>query len=586
MEYDGLLLRLLPGGAGLGGYISRPAAWCLPAGGFLWLFAGSLPRRQLMNSTQKSADASALAYEHLRAQMQEIFGKITHDIPLILFTSPGKNEIYCNGARQVIRALREATPHVSLREFDLSHEQAKRYKVDFSPTLLIDPASFHIRWQGAPLGEEARTFVEAIIMLGYRQTKLADTARQVLAKLDAPRNIKVFVSPSCPYCPQQAVNALKAAIERPDLVSLEIIDVQANPVLADKYEAFSVPQVYANEVLISLGAQTEELFMASLLKLEEQTVFIPESDAQEVEVDLLIAGGGPAGLTAGIYAARSGLKSVVVEKGALGGQVSITPVVENYPGFAQIGGKTLVDIMVSHALEYVNIFPGEEVMKIEPGEPIVVTTTRRRFKARAVLLATGAQNRKLNVQGENNLTGRGVSYCATCDGQLFKGKKVIVVGGGDSALTDALYLQQIGVDVTVVHRRQTFRAQEYLVRALDGAEIPVLFDHEVKQIKGRERVREVIILNRKTGKTNSLEVDGVFIAAGYEPAVGLARTTGIELTEDGYIRRDERHRTSVPGIYSAGDVEGGYKQIVTAAGTGSEAAIAIFEDLINPYWKK
>jgi thioredoxin reductase (NADPH) len=326
--------------------------------------------------------------------------------------------------------------------------------------------------------------------------------------------------------------------------------------------------------------------MASLLKLEEQTVFIPESDAEQVEVDLLIVGGGPAGLTAGIYAARSGLKSVVVEKGALGGQVSITPVVENYPGFTQIGGKALVDIMVTHALEYVNIFPGEEVMKIEPGEPIVVTTTRRRFTCRAVLLATGAQHRRLNVPGESKLGGRGVSYCSTCDGQLFKGKKVIVAGGGDSALTDTLYLHQIGVDVTVVHRRESFRAQDYLVKAVQEAAVPVLFDSEIKEIKGEQRVREAVIFNKKTKKTSKLQIDGVFVAVGYEPTVTLARESGVDLTEDGYIRKDERHRTNIPGIYCAGDVEGGYKQIVTAAGMGSEAALAIFEDLIHPYWKK
>jgi thioredoxin reductase (NADPH) len=304
-----------------------------------------------------------------------------------------------------------------------------------------------------------------------------------------------------------------------------------------------------------------------------------------VDTDLVIVGGGPAGLTAGIYAARSGLRAVVIERGALGGQVATTPIVENYPGLTQVGGKSLVDIMVSHALEYVNIFPGEEVMDIRPGEPIVVVTTRRRFMSKAVLLATGASYRHLNVPGESGLSGRGVSYCSTCDGPLFKGKKVIMVGGGNSAVTEALHLHNIGVDVTLVHRRNTLRAQEYLVKNISSNDIPVLYDTEVKAIRGTNKVEEVELYNTLTQETSTMRVDGVFIAIGYEPAVELAKRIGVELTEDGYIKRDSRHRTDIPGIYSAGDVEGGYKQIVTAAGQGSEAALSIFEDLMNPYWK-
>jgi thioredoxin-disulfide reductase len=337
---------------------------------------------------------------------------------------------------------------------------------------------------------------------------------------------------------------------------------------------------------IAQGAQPEELFMLSLQKMEQQTVFIPESDAEEVQTDLVIVGGGPAGLTAGIYAARSGIKAVIVERGALGGQVATTPVVENYPGLNQVGGKTLVDIMVNHALEYVKIFPGEAVMEIRPGDPMEVTTSRRRFITKVVLLATGANHRHLGVPGESRLSGRGVSYCSTCDGPLFKGRKVIIVGGGNSAVTEALNLHHIGVDVTLVHRRNTLRAQEHLAKNVFANDIPVLFDTEVKEIRGEARVQEVVLYNNLTEETSTMAVDGVFVAVGYDPAVELAKKVGIELTPEGFIKRDERHRTNVPGIYTAGDVEGGYKQIVTAAGQGSEAAICIFEDLMNPYWTR
>ena len=538
-----------------------------------------------MDEHQRNAEAERAAMEQLQAQLKSIFKNLAHEVPLLLFTQPGKNDVFSTACRFLVRAVREVTSKVTLREYDLHHPMAKQMNVNRAPTLVFDSNRYKIRWLGAPLGEEARTFVEAVLMMGTRASGLSQESLKILKKMTSPREVKVFVSPSCPYCPQQAVNALKAAVERPDLISLELIDIQANPDLADQYSAQSVPQTYANEILIAQGAQPEELFLLSLDRMEQQTIFIPDSDAQEVEADLVIIGGGPAGLTAGIYAARSGLRSVIIEKGALGGQVATTPVVENYPGLTQVGGKALVDLMANHALQYANIFQGEEVMDLRPGDPVTVLTSRRRFLTKAVLLATGATYRHLGAPGESRLSGHGVSYCSTCDGPLFKGKKVIIVGGGNSAVTEALHLHTIGVQVTIVHRRDKLRAQEHLTRNVLENKIPVLFDTEIKEIRGKDRVEDVLLYNVKTKETKPMKVDGVFIAIGYTPTVELAKKLGIELTPEGYIKRDAHHRTNIPGIYSAGDVEGGYKQIVTATGQGAEAALAIFEDLVNPYWK-
>jgi thioredoxin reductase (NADPH) len=538
-----------------------------------------------MEERLKETEAERAALEQLQAQLHSIFKNLPHEVPLVLFTQPGKNDLFSAACRYLVRAVREVTPKVTLREYDLKHSMAKKLSVSRAPTLVFDPDQYNIRWLGAPIGEEARTFVEALLMMGNRSSSLSQESMKILKKIVSPREVKVFVSPSCPYCPQQAVNALKAAVERPDLISLELIDIQSNPDLADQYSAQSVPQTYANDVLIAQGAQTEELFVLSLDKMEQQTLFIPDSDAQEVEADLVIIGGGPAGLTAGIYAARSGLRSVIIERGALGGQVATTPVVENYPGLTQVGGKTLVDLMATHALQYANIFQGEEVMDVRPGDPIIVLTSRRRFLTKALLLATGASYRHLGAPGESKFSGRGVSYCSTCDGPLFKGKKVAIVGGGNSAVTEALHLHNIGVQVTLVHRRDKLRAQEHLNKNVFANNIPVLFDTEIKEIRGKDRVEEVLLYNHRTKETKPMKVDGVFIAIGYTPTVELAKKLGIALTPEGYIQRDSRHRTNVPGIYSAGDVEGGYKQIVTATGQGAEAALAIFEDLVNPYWK-
>ena len=531
-------------------------------------------------------DTARAMEEKAEVRLRELFEKMPYPASILLFTDEGQNEPFNQAAREVLHILHQVSPKIQIKEYDLGHEQARKWKIQSSPTLLFDPDRCKARWLGAPIGEETKTLIIALQMLGYRTTGLSEDSRKILKKITSPRHIKVFVSPTCPYCPQQAVNALNAALERPDLISLEIIDIQVNPDLARKYGAQSVPQVFANEKLIAMGAQPEELFMSSLEKMEEQRIYIPESDAAELETDLVIVGGGPAGLTAGIYAARSGLKAVIVEKGILGGQIATTPVVENYPGITQVGGKALVDIMVEHALQYSTIFPGEEVMEIQPGDPILVTTNRRRFKTRAVLLATGARYRNLGAPGEARFSGHGVSYCSTCDGPLFSGKKVIIVGGGDSAITEALNLRNINVDVTLVHRRDSLRAQDHLIKSLQSNNIPILFNTEVEEIRGEQQVKDVLLSDNKTGHKKTMEVDGVFVAIGYDPEVGLAKKLGVELTPDGYIKHDSRHRTNIHGIYAAGDVEGGYKQIVIAAGKGSEAALTIFEDLINPYWKK
>lgn len=512
------------------------------------------------------------------------FDGLPNDVPVLLFTEGEGKDVLNGAARELLRNFNGLSKRIVLSEFDLNSEEARKRNVTSAPTIIFDPDRYCVRYLGVPYGEESRTLVAMILLIGFRTGNMSEQSRRVIQKLDAVREIKVFVSPTCPYCPDQAVNGVKAAIERPDVVSLEIIDIQSNQEMANRYSAFSVPQTFANDILIARGAQSEELFAASVQKLEQQSVFIPETEAEVIETDVVIVGGGPAGLAAGIYTVRSGLGTAVIERGALGGQVATTPIVENYPGFARVSGKTLVDILVSHALEYVQIFQGEEVVEIRPGAPIEVLTSRRRFLAKALVLATGANYKKLGVPGEMQFMGRGVSYCATCDGPLFKDKKVIVVGGGNSAVTEALHLHNIGVETVLVHRRNSLRAQEHLAKNIFSNNIEVLWDSEVVEIRGRERVDEVVLRNNRTGEVHGYPVQGVFVSIGYEPSVELAGALGLELSAEGFIKHDSHHRTNIAGIYSAGDVEGGYKQIVTAMGQGTEAALSVFEDISHPYW--
>jgi len=520
------------------------------------------------------------AQQEVEKEIKRAFEEIPEEIPIFMFAQPGKNDVFADTARQAIRYFRELTGKILFREYDLSHELAQKYKVADSPIILIDPDHYNIRWLGAPIGEEGRIFIETLMLVGFKRSNLSEQSAKVLNQINDHRAIKLFVSPTCPYCPQQAIHALKAAVEKPDLISLEIIDTQANPELAREYDAQSVPQTYANDVLIALGAQQEELFMLSLQKMEQQTMFIPDNDAEEIETDLVIVGGGPAGLSAGIYAARSGLKSVVLERNLLGGQVATTPVVENYPGLTQIGGKNLVEILVTHALQYIQIFQGEEVMEVSKAHPMIITTNKRRFITKAMLLATGATHKHIGVPGESRLSGRGVSYCSTCDGPLFSGQKVLMIGGGDSAVTESLHLKNIGVDVTVIHWTDKLDAQEVLAKQLVNSGIPILYNTTVKEILGEKSVDAVTVFNSQTKETSKIETAGVFIAIGYLPSVDLAEKIGVGTTSEGFIQQ-ENYRTNVPGVYAAGDVVGGFNQIVTASGHGAEAALTIFRDLLN-----
>ena len=304
-------------------------------------------------------------------------------------------------------------------------------------------------------------------------------------------------------------------------------------------------------------------------------------------VDVVVAGAGPAGLTAAIYAVRSGLSAVVLEKNVIGGQVAITPVVENYPGFANVPGKRLMEMIAEQARSYADIHEGEGIVEVKVGKNVEIYTAQAVYVAKALILATGAAWRKLGAPGEERYFGFGVSYCSTCDGYLYRGKKAVVVGGGNTALTDALHLKNLGVDVTVIHRREEFRAEKHLQNALAKEGIATALGAVVAEIMGADnKVTAVRIKDVATGVERELPTDAVFVAIGLNPNTELAEELGLTLTEQGFIKTDASKRTSIPRIYAAGDVSGGAQQIVNAVGDGSTAALSVFEDLSHPYWKK
>jgi len=305
--------------------------------------------------------------------------------------------------------------------------------------------------------------------------------------------------------------------------------------------------------------------------------------------ELIIIGAGAAGLTAGLYGARSGLNTLIIEEKMAGGNTVNAPVIENYPGFISITGQELVQKMVEQCTRFgVEIRQLEKVEGLELDNVKKVFTNRNVYEASAIIIATGTHHRKLGVPGEEEFGGKGVSYCAICDAPFFKDRRVLVVGGGNSAAITALYLSEIASNVKLSHRRSQLRAEEALVRELKKKEnVEILWNTVVKEIKGDTLVREVVLYNNETGETSKLETDGVFVQIGEVPNSEFAQKAGIKVNEAGYIIVDVRQRTNKEGVYAAGDVTNRpVKQIGTAVGEGTIAATDAYGYIRRPYYYK
>jgi thioredoxin reductase (NADPH) len=306
--------------------------------------------------------------------------------------------------------------------------------------------------------------------------------------------------------------------------------------------------------------------------------------------ELIIIGAGTAGLAAGIYGVRSGMKTLILEEKLAGGTTADAPLVENYLGFESINGMELSQKMVAHARRAgVKINEFEKVAGLDlQGESKIVKTPKATYEAKAVIIASGSYYRELGVPGEKEFRGRGVSYCGLCDGPLFRGKKVLVVGGGNSALITALYLAELASEVKVAHRRDAFRAEEALVRDLKGKKnAEILWSTEVNEILGEKVVKKVVLLDRKIGQTKELAIDGVFVQVGESPNSQVAREAGVAVDENGNIIVDMLQHTNIAGVYAAGDVSNHpVKQVGTAVGQGITAAVEAYGFVRRPYYKQ
>lgn len=524
--------------------------------------------------------------EESRDYLEKLFAGFKRPVTIEVYTEDGGHREYNEFTLNICRAFNVMSDKIELHEYAVDSEMGKKRHIITTPTVLISPDEYDIRFLGAPAGEEGRALVEALNLASKGVDNISDHTQEILDPLEEDRLIKVFSSPTCPYCPGQAINAFKAAVARPDKISAWNISTLDNENMAREYNVGSVPHTDINDKVTFTGLEPEEKFMLQLLFLkpleeviEEQRAMktVKPDDTEYEDIDLVIIGGGPAGMSAGIYAKRSGMSCIILEKQGVGGQVALTPKVENYPGFTQIQGFELVDILGAHAREYTDIHQFVEVSDVKYGKRIAIITEDKTYRAKGVMLATGVNVRMLGVPGEDKFYGHGVSYCATCDGNFYKGGKAVIVGGGNTALTDALHLKHLGIETTIVHRRDRFRAEKVLQDSVEREGINIIWNSQVTEIIGDDQVESARILNND-GTETVLDTDVVFVAIGHTANTQLAEKLGCELRPDGFIKVDPTQRTSVERVYAAGDVTGGVRQIITATGQGAAAALAAFDD--------
>lgn len=294
--------------------------------------------------------------------------------------------------------------------------------------------------------------------------------------------------------------------------------------------------------------------------------------------DVIIIGSGPAGFTSGIYTSRAKLKTLIISGSLPGGQLMTTSEVENYPGFPNgIFGPELMMNMRQQAERFGTTVVDDEVLKVDfKNRPFLISTHSESYEGRAILLCTGASPRKLGIDGEQEFGGKGVSYCATCDGPFFKGEEIAVIGGGDTAIEEATFLTKFGKSVKIIHRRDFLRASKILQeKAFENSKIQFIWNHVVTRIGGNKKIESIDIKDLTTGKIQNLSVGGLFVAIGHEPNTSIFKDQ-LQLDDKGYVVIKDSTRTSVEGVFAAGDVHDyRYRQAVTAAGFGCMAALDV-----------
>ena len=439
-----------------------------------------------------------------------------------------------------------------------------------------------ITFAGVPMGHEFTSLILALLHTGGHPSKASETEIEQIKSLPGPLNFEVYISLSCQTCPQvvQALNLMAAHNEN---VTATMIDGALFQDEVNERNVLAVPAVYLNGELFSQGAVN----LTDILNKVDTKAAARQAEAlNDKELfDVLVVGGGPAGASAAIYSARKGLNTGVVAE-RFGGQVSDTLAIENFISVKATEGPKLVAQLEEHVKEYdVDVMQNQRAASLTKQDNYQITLENGAvLNAKSVVLATGARWREMNVPGEKEYRGHGVAYCPHCDGPLFKGKAVAVIGGGNSGIEAAIDLANIVEHVTVLEFADTLRADEVLIRKANSLNnITIIKNAQTTEVVGDgKRVTGLSYIDRISGDEKSLELAGIFVQIGLVPNTEWLKDSGLSLTRFGEIEIDSKGATSLPGVYAAGDATTTpFKQIIIAMGSGATASLGAFDYLIR-----
>jgi alkyl hydroperoxide reductase subunit F len=508
----------------------------------------------------------------IKNQLQAYLGKITHDVEIIASLDQSEKS-------EEMRAMLQEIASLSSRlRYSENHDDDQR-KPSFA--LNRQGANIGMRFAGIPMGHEFTSLVLALLQVGGHPSKASAEVIAQIAQLEGEHVFETYVSLSCQNCPDvvQALNLM--AVINPK-IRHTMIDGALFQEEVNKRQIMAVPSVFLNGQNFGQGRMELEEIMAKLdsgaSKREAEKI------AQKEVFDLLVVGGGPAGASAAIYSARKGIRTGVVAE-RFGGQVLDTLGIENFISVKETEGPKLVAALEQHVTSYdVDVINLQRAAALIPGDLIEVKLeSGASLKAKSVVIATGARWRELNVPGEQAYRNRGVAYCPHCDGPLFKGKHVAVVGGGNSGVEAAIDLAGIVSHVTLIEFDSALRADAVLQRKLHSlSNVTVITSAQTTEVTGDgNRVNGMRYIDRKTGTSHLIALEGIFVQIGLLPNTDWLRGT-VALSARGEIEVDARGQTSVPGVFAAGDVTTvPYKQIIIAMGEGSKAALGAFDHLIR-----
>jgi alkyl hydroperoxide reductase subunit F len=536
--------------------------------------------------------------QETKDKIKELFDGLTGPVRITCFTSE-KNCPYCRDQRSLLEEVVRLSGKLQLvvYDFERDREIAKRYRIDKVPATIISGArDYGIRFFGFCAGHEFTSLINALILAGTGEPDLPPEFVKMVQAIKTPVQLEVMVTLTCPYCPQSVYAAHQLAFVN-EKITADMIEASEFPELSKTYDVSGVPKTMINGRAGFTGALPVQSVYLEIIKVIdpegferiEQTLRENQGHRQIVKADegsiydTIIVGGGPAALSAAVYTARKEMKTLLIAR-ELGGQATSTAVIENYLGLPGISGRELKEQFISHAEQYpIAEQVGKNVVEVKQENALfqVLTEDKQRFQARTIIYAAGKDYQRLGVPGEDKYIGQGIAFCATCDAPLYRGKRVAIVGGGNSAFTAVRDLSGFARELFLIHRREEFRADESLVREMKALpRLRIYTGTTVQEFLGGEKLQSVRLRSIDGKREFELEVDAVFLEIGLTPNTDPVKDL-LKLNVRGEIPVDKNSSTSRPGFFAAGDATDlTEKQIIIAAGDGAKAAIAAYRYLI------